>query len=156
MDGSPVSFKGGINGYAGSTSYLDTNNNRIFNFLLQQNAAPLKSAFKISINNYRTFPGDPQTDLDSSIFVSNRTYGANLLFAPLAAGITWYDSTGVAYNSVPASPNSFSIDSIEDLEYNSIKYRKASITFECFLVFNFTDTIRLTNGEATVLFSVGQ
>ena len=98
--------------------------------------------------------GDPQSDLDSSVYVSTRTYGSGIFFVPLAAGITWYDSTGTEYKSTAAVPNSFSIHSVEDIIYETKKYKKADITFECFLVYNFTDTIHLSDGEATVMFSV--
>ena len=154
MNGNSVNFAGGINGYEGIPSYLDTNNNRIFNFILQQPTLPQQSMFKISINNYSNTPGDPQADLDSTVYVSSRMYGSGFFIIPLNAGIIWYDSTGNDYKSVAANPNSFNINSVEDIISGSKKYKKTLITFECFLVHNFTDTIHLTDGEATIMFSV--
>jgi len=154
MDGDSVYFAGGINGYSGIPSYLDTNNNRIFNFILRKTSDPQHSNFKISINNYSNTAGDPQSDLDSTIYVSSRMYGSGIFFIPLNAEITWFDSAGNDYKSVAANPNSFSINSVDDIVSGSKKYKKTSITFDCFLVHSFTDTIHLTAGDATVLFGI--
>ena len=154
MDGDSVYFAGGVKGYAGIPSYQDTGLNRIFNFTLEQTSQSQRSSFKISINNYSIVQGDPQADLDSSVFVSSRNYGSGIFFTPLNAGITWYDSTGNEFKSVSTNSNSFSINNVEDIEYETKKYKKTSITFDCFLVHNFTDSIHLTDGEAIIMFSV--
>jgi hypothetical protein len=153
MEGDTVYFAGGVDGYAGITAMEDIGNNRMFTFALKDSLHPLQSFFKISVNNYSNIQGNPQSDLDSSVYVSNRNYSGGLLFVPLSAGISWTDSTGIEYKSTPAMPNSFAITSVEDLVFESKKYKKALIEFECAVVYNFTDTIHLKNGKATVLFS---
>jgi hypothetical protein len=154
LNGDSIYHAGGVNDYAGVTSYFDTINRRTFNFTLRNVHDTSNSYFKISINNYKNILGVPQEDLDSTIYASNRTYNGGLLgFNPLSATIYWIDSTGLQFKSTPATPNIFSIISVEDTIYNSKKYKITKIEFECFLQ-DFNNTIHLTNGKATVLFSV--
>ena len=153
LDNDSVYFAGGVDGYEGVPAVLDTNNNRFFNFTLLDPLQPASSYFKFSINNYSTIPGNPQSDLDSTIYPGTRLYGGGLFFMPLAAAISWTDASGTEYKSTPVAQNIFEIHKVEDVIFQSKKYKKTELSFECALVHNFTDTIHLTGGEATVLFS---
>ena len=112
-------------------------------------------SFKISINNYSDVLGDPQSDLDNSIYPGNRfyNYGA-FFFLPGYVTIYWMDASGIEFKSTSAIPNNFSIISVEDIVFESKNYKKTVLEFECYLQYNFGATIHLTNGKATVLFSV--
>lgn len=153
LDNDSVYFAGGINGYAGSTDITDLNNYRTFNFTLRNQQLPNQSYFKISISNYAAFLGNPQSDLDSSLYPGNRSYNSGFLFQPRAANVYWVDDSGAEFKSSQAIPNAFVIQEVENIVYESKIYKKARLTFECFLVHNFTDTIHITDGDAIVLFS---
>jgi len=153
LDNDSIYFAGGINGYTGVTGMSDQNNTRSFDFTLRNLQLPNQSYFKISINNYSTLLGSPQSDLDSSLYPGNRSYNSGLIWMPRAANVYWVDDAGVEFKSSQAIPNNFVIQEVENISYEAKNYKKARLTFECFLVHNFTDTLHLTGGEATVLFS---
>jgi len=134
---------------------VDTLTNfRLFNFSLQSKELPSQSYFKISINNYQYVLGNPQTDLDSSIYTGSRSYmSPGTIFIPLYAQVYWVDASGVQFKSTPDTSNSFLITNVTDTLVNAKTYKKTSIQFECYLK-NFSGTIiHLTNGNAVVLFT---
>ncbi|HKR06304.1 MAG TPA: hypothetical protein VJY62_16835 [Bacteroidia bacterium] len=155
LDDDSVYFAGGVNNYVGIPSMVDTFTNfRMFNFSLQNSQLPFQSYFKISINNYQTVTGDPQTDLDSSIYPGNRDYMfQGVIFIPLFVQVYWVDDAGDQFESTSAIPNSFSIISVTDTVADAKHYKKTMLEFECYLQNNSGTTIHLTNGSATVLFS---
>lgn len=155
LDGDSVYFAGGVNDYTGSTSVTDIGSNRTFSFTLKNPQFFSHSYFKISINNYSSVLGNPQSDLDNSIYPGDRSYDAGgLFFLPGSVTVYWVDAFGIEFKSTTAVPNAFSITSVEDVVFESKNYKKAMLQFECYLQYNFTDTIHLTHGNATVLFSV--
>lgn len=155
LDDDSVYFAGGIDNYSGVPSFSDNLAQRRFSFELKNSQSPSQSYFKISINNYKPVLGNPQDDLDSTIYPGNRSYTAGVLgFSPLAATVYWTDASGIEFKSTIAVPNSFSITSVENVVFESKNYKKAVIEFECYLDNSNNVTIHLTNGKATVLFSV--
>jgi hypothetical protein len=156
LDGDSVYYAGGVNNYIGIPSMVDTLANfRMFNFSLQNSQLPSQSYFKISINNYQSVIGNPQSDLDSSIYQGNRSYMfPGVIFIPRFVQVYWVDATGVQFKSTSAVPNSFLITSVTDTVADAKNYKKAMIQFECYLNNNSGSTIHLTNGNATVLFTI--
>jgi hypothetical protein len=156
LDGDSVYFAGGINNYVGIPSMVDTLTNfRMFNFSLQNSQHPAQSYFKISINNYQSFVGDPQTDLDSSIYPGDRSYMfQGVIFIPLFVQVYWTDAAGARFESTSAVPNSFSITSVTDTVVDAKKYKKTRLQFECYLQNTSGSTLHLTNGNAVVLFTI--
>ncbi len=155
LDSDYVYFAGGVNNYVGITAMHDTLTNfRMFDFSIQNPQLPLQSFFKISINNYQNTFGNPQTDLDSSIYPGNRSYMfPGVFFIPRYVQVNWTDASGSQFKSVANMPNSFLITSVTDTFVDAKNYKKTLIEFECYLNNNFGSTIHLTNGNATVLFS---
>jgi hypothetical protein len=154
LDSDSVYYAGGLSNYTGIPSYSDSGSSRTFDFTLKNSQLPSQSYFKISINNYTTVLRNPQEDLDSTIYISNRPYtSGTFFFVPLAAAIYWVDANGNQFKSTTTVPNVFSILSVEDIVVESKKYKKTVLQFECYLKYGINN-IHLTNGEATVLFSV--
>jgi|SRR6185436_5989753 len=155
LDSDSVYFAGGVNNYVGKPSMVDTLTLfRMFNFSLQNSQHPSQSYFKISINNYQTVIGDPQTDLDSSIFPGDRSYTfQGVFFIPLFVQVYWVDAAGDQFESTSAIPNSFSIMSVTDTVVDAKNYKKTSLRFECYLQNTAGNILHLTNGSATVLFT---
>lgn len=155
IDSDSVYFTGGLNSYSGATSMFDSLTHRTFNFTLKNPHHPHQSYFLISINNYQNSLGIPQNDLDSTVFTDTRNYQqANHPFAPLFATLTWTDSAGVIFSSAVVNQNHlFQITHVEDIIFDSKNYKKTSVEFDC-LIASIHDTLHITNGKATILFSV--
>ncbi len=149
-----VYFEGGVNSYIGATSVNDSLTNRTFNFSLKNPQNPSHSCFLISINNYQNSLGAPQTDLDNTIYSDMRDYQFSLHpFSPLLATLTWIDSTGVSFTTGAIHQSHlFSITNVEDVVFNSKNYKKLAVEFDC-LIASVHDTLHVTNGKATILFS---
>ena len=156
LDGDSVYFAGGVNNYVGIPSMQDTLVNfRMFNFSIQNSQLPTQSYFKISINNYQNIVGNPQTDLDSSIYPGTRSYMfPGVIFIPRFVQVYWVDAAGIQFKSTSTVPNSFSIISVKDTVVDAKNYKKTMLEFECYLKNSSGSTIHLTNGNATVLFSI--
>jgi len=154
LDGDSVYYAGGINNYIGIPSMADTLTNfRMFNFSIQNSHLPSQSYFKISINNYQNALGDPQSDLDSSIYPGSRSYMfQGVIFIPRFVQVYWTNAAGVQFKSTSAAPNSFLITSVTDTIVDAKNYKKAILKFECYLQGS-GSTIHLTNGNATALFA---
>jgi hypothetical protein len=152
-----VYYAAGIDSYIGSTWMADTGSSRYFCFYLYNTlSSPLQPerCFKIYVNNAALNPGNPDTDLDSTIVadsLSYQNYSCN--YMPSAVTIEWYDSTGAQFSST-AAPQSgrFVITSVEDVYFGNEIYKKATVEFDCILMDNTFNFIPLTNGRATLLF----
>jgi hypothetical protein len=155
LDNDSIYFAGGVNSYVGITSVSDTFTHRTFNFTLQNSLDPSHSYFRISINNFQNMLGDLQNDLDSSIYSGERHYQFySDTFSPLGATLTWVDSLGVTFSSsFIHQTHLFSIIDAADVVFNNIEYKKTSVEFDC-LIASDHDTLHITNGKATILFSV--
>lgn len=155
LDGDSVYYAGGINNYVGIPSMADTLTDfRMFNFSLQNSQLSSLSYFKISINNYQTVKGNPQTDLDSSIYPGSRSYMfPGVIFIPRFVQVYWTDAAGVQFKS-SSTPNSFSITGVTDTIVDAKNYKKTMLQFECYLKNSSGNTIHLTNGKATALFTI--
>lgn len=152
-----VYFAGGVNSYMGSVSFKDTLTFRMFNFTLKNLQNDSCSYFEISINNYKDVLGIPQSDLDSSIYISMRPFqypGEILYFIPLGVTVTWVDTAGLKFSSSTVQQSHlFSITAVDDVVFENKNYKEVSVEFECNLDAD-GSIIHLTNGKATIMFGI--
>ena len=158
LDSDSVYYAGGVDSYEARPSIFDTLTYRRFDFTLSSSQHPAQLYFKISMNNYDTLLGPPQSDLDSSMYSGLRNYQLNngpIWFTPLQMAIEWFDASGQRYTSRGyLQSTAILITSVEEVYFQYKKYKKVSLEFECYLKStSITNPIHLTNGTAVVLFS---
>jgi hypothetical protein len=150
-----VSYAAGVDSYIGQSWMADSGSYRYFCFYLYSTlSAQPKRCFKMYVNNAALNPGNPNTDLDSTLVTDSLSYQNYASgFMPSAVTVEWYDSTGAQFSSTTIpQPGHFVITSVENVYFENEVYKKATIEFDCILIDNAFNSIPLTNGRATLIF----